>query len=340
MSRANEVVSMLTAGVGLPRVLLPLIAIGLFTVAASMALNYSLAPHAELARKTFLSEAQARPARNIQGQVFRNELICGPGLSKAFATGTAHLTMWRCCDRMRRITSSPVMWRARQIIAVTLNMGLGGCLDNALRCCRNITKEEFLSTLKMSIGAKRHSTRQRERASQFLSLPGFGRVPSFEFGFSRDTARRFALTCRPTGSAVDMSDDDVHCFASWNRLFAASVLWCVAAHCSSFFLIISLFTFFSRSAKETAFLRGLPHGHRTFSSRQWAPIRLSPRLNREAPSFHRFVARRTVPRGTRSQTNGRLNIGGLMCCDAAAFCAWRILLHPVVSDADGYGVKI
>jgi lipopolysaccharide export system permease protein len=72
MSRANEIVSMLTAGVSLPRVLLPLIGIGLFTVAASMALNYSLAPHAELARKSFLSEAQSRPARNIQGQVFRN----------------------------------------------------------------------------------------------------------------------------------------------------------------------------------------------------------------------------------------------------------------------------
>src|ERR1700747_41451 len=72
MSRCNEIVSMLTAGVSLPRVLLPLIAIGLLTVAASMALNYSLAPHAELARKAFLSEAQSRPARNIQGQVFRN----------------------------------------------------------------------------------------------------------------------------------------------------------------------------------------------------------------------------------------------------------------------------
>src|ERR1700757_3528053 len=72
MSRANEIVSMLTSGVSLPRILLPLIAMGLLTVAASMALNYSLAPHAELARKTFLSEAQSRPARNIQGQVFRN----------------------------------------------------------------------------------------------------------------------------------------------------------------------------------------------------------------------------------------------------------------------------
>jgi len=72
MSRANEIVSMLTAGVSLPRVLRPLIGMGLLTVAASMALNYSLAPHAELARKTFISEAQSRPGRTIQGQIFRN----------------------------------------------------------------------------------------------------------------------------------------------------------------------------------------------------------------------------------------------------------------------------
>src|SRR3954451_18323063 len=72
MSRANEIVSMLTAGISLPRVLLPLIGMGLLTVGASMVLNYSLAPHAELARKNFLSEAQSRPGRNIQGQVFRN----------------------------------------------------------------------------------------------------------------------------------------------------------------------------------------------------------------------------------------------------------------------------
>ena len=72
MSRANEVVSMLTAGVSLPRVLLPLIGMGLLTVAASMALNYSLAPHADLARKALLSEARARPEAYIEGQIFRN----------------------------------------------------------------------------------------------------------------------------------------------------------------------------------------------------------------------------------------------------------------------------
>ncbi len=73
MSRANEVVSMLTAGVSVPRILVPLIGMGLLTVAASMALNYSLAPHAELARKAFLSETRARPAAAlIEGQIFRN----------------------------------------------------------------------------------------------------------------------------------------------------------------------------------------------------------------------------------------------------------------------------
>ena len=72
MSRANEVVSMLTAGVSLPRILLPLIAIGLLTVAATMALNYSLAPHAELARKTILEQAHARSESTIEGQIFRN----------------------------------------------------------------------------------------------------------------------------------------------------------------------------------------------------------------------------------------------------------------------------
>src|SRR5881398_4105493 len=71
MSRANEIVSMLTAGVGLPRVLLPLIGMGLLTVAASMVLNYSLAPHAEMARKTFLSDTRVRPEAFIQGQIFR-----------------------------------------------------------------------------------------------------------------------------------------------------------------------------------------------------------------------------------------------------------------------------
>jgi len=73
MSRANEIVSMLTAGISVSRVLLPLILIGLSTVAGSAALNYALAPHADLARKTFLGgEQKTRKETQIEGQIFRN----------------------------------------------------------------------------------------------------------------------------------------------------------------------------------------------------------------------------------------------------------------------------
>jgi lipopolysaccharide export system permease protein len=46
--------------------------IGLLTVGFSMALNYSLAPHAELARKAVLSQGRSRPDTLIEGQIFRN----------------------------------------------------------------------------------------------------------------------------------------------------------------------------------------------------------------------------------------------------------------------------
>jgi lipopolysaccharide export system permease protein len=70
MSRANEIVSMLTAGISLTRVLAPLFIIGLLTTAVSLALNYSLAPHAEMARKAFFSSE--KHSAQIEGQVFRN----------------------------------------------------------------------------------------------------------------------------------------------------------------------------------------------------------------------------------------------------------------------------
>lgn len=75
MSRTNEIVSMLTAGVSVPRVILPLIVIGLLTAAASSALNYALAPHAEQEGKGYFQEMRGEEdAREnaISGHVFRN----------------------------------------------------------------------------------------------------------------------------------------------------------------------------------------------------------------------------------------------------------------------------
>jgi LPS export ABC transporter permease LptG len=72
MSRANEIVSMLTAGVSIPRVLMPLFLMGLLTVWACTVLNFELAPHADLVRKNLLSSEQLRKQSRIEGQIFRN----------------------------------------------------------------------------------------------------------------------------------------------------------------------------------------------------------------------------------------------------------------------------
>ena len=74
MSRSNEIVSMLTAGVSVPRLILPLLVVGLLTTGATFGLNYSLAAHAELARKNFLDQVNRGGTRDIviAGQVFRN----------------------------------------------------------------------------------------------------------------------------------------------------------------------------------------------------------------------------------------------------------------------------
>jgi LPS export ABC transporter permease LptG len=73
LSRSNEIVSMLTAGVSLPRILAPLLAAGLLTTAASTFLNYSLAPHAEFARKKLLEDPQSRRQQmGMLAQIFRN----------------------------------------------------------------------------------------------------------------------------------------------------------------------------------------------------------------------------------------------------------------------------
>ena len=86
MSRANEIVSMLTAGVSIPRVLAPLIGIGLLTVGATFALNYSLAPHAEMAKKNFVATARAHQF-SVQGQIFRNRTDARTWFIQSFRPG-------------------------------------------------------------------------------------------------------------------------------------------------------------------------------------------------------------------------------------------------------------
>jgi hypothetical protein len=75
MSRANEIVSMLTAGVSLPRALVCLFTMGVLTSLGSAALNYSLAPHADQARRDFLDPMGRRQEKGVVAQdVDRNHI--------------------------------------------------------------------------------------------------------------------------------------------------------------------------------------------------------------------------------------------------------------------------
>jgi lipopolysaccharide export system permease protein len=72
MSRSNEIVSMLTAGVSVARAIAPLLLVGLVTTGVSLVLNYSLAPHADYARKKLLEDAKSRRQPGLLAQIFRN----------------------------------------------------------------------------------------------------------------------------------------------------------------------------------------------------------------------------------------------------------------------------
>jgi lipopolysaccharide export LptBFGC system permease protein LptF len=73
-------------GVSIPRLLTPLIGMGLLTVGASLALNYSLAPHAELAKKNFIANARAHQI-TVQGQIFRNRTDARTWFVQSFRPG-------------------------------------------------------------------------------------------------------------------------------------------------------------------------------------------------------------------------------------------------------------
>lgn len=74
MSRRNEIVSMLGAGVSVPRLLLPLILIGFFLTGACTALNYELGPKGQWASAYMLDEFIKGKSKNdrMEALVFPN----------------------------------------------------------------------------------------------------------------------------------------------------------------------------------------------------------------------------------------------------------------------------
>jgi len=75
MSRSNEIISMLGAGLSVTRVLIPLIMVGLLLTAVSTYWNYEAAPHAAAAKKQMVRDirrGKVTEAAGIGGHLFRN----------------------------------------------------------------------------------------------------------------------------------------------------------------------------------------------------------------------------------------------------------------------------
>jgi LPS export ABC transporter permease LptG len=78
MSRRNEIISMLTAGRSVTRVVLPLILVGLLMSGLLLKLNYELAPHAEAVKKLAMEQISRGRRQGevepVNGYLFRDRL--------------------------------------------------------------------------------------------------------------------------------------------------------------------------------------------------------------------------------------------------------------------------
>jgi lipopolysaccharide export system permease protein len=74
MSRSNEIISMLGAGVSVTRVLVPLMLVGLVLVAVTAYFNYESAPHAAMIKKRMLRDIKRGKTTEVglTGHLYRN----------------------------------------------------------------------------------------------------------------------------------------------------------------------------------------------------------------------------------------------------------------------------
>lgn len=76
MSRSNEIIAMLTAGESLVRLIVPLAVVGLLVTGFSLALNYKLAPRADVEKKRMLDGIRSGNQKpdTLEGQLFPNRM--------------------------------------------------------------------------------------------------------------------------------------------------------------------------------------------------------------------------------------------------------------------------
>jgi lipopolysaccharide export system permease protein len=279
---------------------MPLIGVGVLTVAASMALNYSLAPHAELARKTFLSNAQARPARNIQGQVFRNRTDLRTWFIQSFRPGdnTFNNVQVLQQDAKDNIVISYVAARA-YYRPESKTWDLENVRLTHYDAVGNITKEEFLPSLKIEHWSETpFRLGSANVQAEFLSLPELREYLYFNSDFPPTLLAPFR-THLQYRLALPWTCLVVVCIAAplgigYSRRGVLSSVAAAVILVFSMNFLVHFFLALGEGDRVPAWIAA------------WTPNILFAAIglyllylraaNRQAPSFHLFTARRIVAR--------------------------------------------
>ena len=192
MSRTNEIVSMLTAGVSLPRVLLPLIFIGVITSLGMAALKLlSRAACGIGAQRSFEEETHGRKVyKGLVGQIFRNRTDNRTWFIQLFRPGENefHNVQVLQQDENDNIVTQLSREQRRlspggQILGAAKSQsgGLRRGGKHQTRAIPAIARHQRLERDAVSTG-------ERECARGFTERAGAARVSAFQFGFSRRLA--------------------------------------------------------------------------------------------------------------------------------------------------------
>ena len=226
MSRSNEIVSMLTAGVSVPRLVLPLLLIGLLTTGVTLGFNYSLAAHAELARKNFFDEVKRGGPRDvvISGQVFRNRTDNRTWYISRFRPNTNEFSGVQIVQQDRAGKYRPELHRDRCLLRTgdeKLAAGEGESRGLRRRPATSRTKSWSIPD-DSRLERNSLSLEQRQRPAGVSRHLRAARVFAFQRRFSADLARPFPHPVAiPLGPALDLFRRHDHGGTARDRLLAS-----------------------------------------------------------------------------------------------------------------------
>ena len=219
MSRANEIVSMLTGGRERAACLLPPLLIGLLTTGVTLALNYALAAHAERARKNFFDENNRGGPRDvvISGQIFRNRTDNRTWFIPRFRPGTNKFNSVQIVQQDGGSEHRAQLSRERRLLrSGAENLAASQAKMVNYDRAGNITDEKMAPDLRIKDWSETpYRLSSANVRPEFLGIDELARIPALQLPIFRPTlARAFS---DPARSIAGLCPGPVSWSRSWRR---------------------------------------------------------------------------------------------------------------------------